>query len=252
MTNVVCRNGILFLLGPRPAFLLTLVATFFAASFAAAQLRPWPPPQSAISLLSVKGVIEEMALSTEQSTQAKKLTDQILGSRVARLQIALEAKLSKEEEERKAKEIEEKENREIEAFLKTLSANQATRLSELYVQRRGLFALLDKDIQELLRLTPKQVHRTVEVTKDHEQATNAAQEHSFKALGITMQTYWEVQQGRKIDTAERERESERLTKQAENEQKRADEEAHSKLKSVLTEEQTATFEKMKGKPFAFP
>jgi Spy/CpxP family protein refolding chaperone len=130
--------------------------------------------------------------------------------------------LSDEERQAKFQEIRKDQDEKIGSIL---DAKQKDRLKEIVLQQTGAFALIDKDVAEALKLTDDQVNKIKELAdgfqKEMREAAQSAR-NGGDASGAR-ETFTKIRK-----------------------------EGQEKLLAVLTDEQKAKFEKMKGAKIDLP
>ena len=183
-------------------------------------------------LLMMEAVQKEVGISDEQKAELTKLGEEARGAAGAGGGFNREEfqKLSEEERTKKYEEMrkegEERAKKAEEKIKAILKPEQWTRLSELRTQQDGLRALSREDVQKSLGLNEEQVGKL----KTLNDANRASFGGGFGRPGQT-------EEERTKANAERET----RTKKFEED-----------VKAVLTADQTAAFEKLKGTKFEFP
>ncbi len=178
-----------------------------------------------LRLLGEEKVQDHLKLSDEQLGAVEKISEEVSNEGRERRGGRRNFRNLSDEERQKLREEAQKRAQEIKKKLAgALSEKQMNRLSEIAIQERGASALNNPDVAAKLKLTDDQKKKLVEVGRENRQKMRAA-----------------FSEGRGGD---RQAMREKFTKLRE--------EAHKALLAVLTKDQQAQFEKMKGEKFDLP
>ncbi len=214
------------------ASLAILITGACAASFAVAADDPPATPAPAqrgpgafggmgrglggLFLLRAEVVQKDLQLTDDQKDSITKLQDK------AREDFSSLQNLSQEERQTKMQELRKDQEEKIGAIL---NAKQKARLKEIGLQQAGAFALANKEVAEALKLTDDQVNKIKELTDGMQKEMREA--------------FQSAQNGGDANAAR-----ETATK--------IRKEGSEKLLAVLSDEQKASFEKMKGAKIDLP
>jgi len=183
---------------------------------------------SLVSLLSREAVQKELKLSDEQAGKVKEALEKVRAE--LREQVAALADIT-DAEARRAKRTEltdQLDRKAREQLSEVLSKEQMMRLYQIRIQVGGpLYALNNPRIAERLKLTDEQKQKAVEIQKATQQKTTEARRGMANLS----------QEERRQKTAE----LREITNKA-----------NAEALGLLTEEQKAAFEKMKGEEFKLP
>ena len=189
-----------------------------------------PPVVQTIILLRTPAVQKELGMAEDQSDSINALAAQMQSEAMeimSGLQDLTEEE-RKEEMPNLMKMMNEK-GKELQGKVdKLLKPEQATRMKELSLQRRGMQALQDDEVMAALKLSDDQKKQLAEIRE----TAAKAQEEVMKAL---------IAGGGGADRTAIQGKMEAMRK-----------ELGDKALAVLTSEQRETFEKMKGTKFDFP
>jgi Spy/CpxP family protein refolding chaperone len=212
--------------------LALLVLSALSATYAAAAADPPATPQpgprgqggfggmrgglGGLMLLRSEVVQKDLQLTDEQKESITKLQDK------AREAFSSLQGLSREEMQSKMQELRKDQDEKIGGIL---DAKQKVRLKEIGLQQAGPFALANKEVAEALKLTDDQVNKIKELTdgfqKEMREAFQSAQNGGDASAA--RETFTKIRK-----------------------------EGSEKLLAVLTDEQKASFEKMKGAKIDLP
>lgn len=166
------------------------------------------------TLLFNRSVQEELNLTADQKAMLRKLQ--------AKRDEAFEA--FQKRNDAKGKALVDEANEGAAKMAKALDAKQRQRFKQIQVQTEGLFAFLNKEVQDTLRLTPKQKKDVTAILKDYAKQAMAA----YKAMGNNFVLFPAVQ--KKVKGIEHD--------------------SQKKVMALLTPEQKKAWEELVGKPFA--
>jgi len=177
-----------------------------------------------LGLTTIPAVQTELKLDAAQIDLLKQLSAEAQAKAQANRPAGGFQNLSDEERQKLFADFQKAQAETDKKVAEVLDAKQVTRLKQLDLQRQGTRALMRKDLQEALKLTPEQQTKIKTVSDGQREAFRAA----F--------------QGAQNQTPEERRAT--FTKmQAE---------IDGKLLGILTADQKKQFESMKGAPFTFP
>lgn len=188
---------------------------------------------SALNLLRIEQVRKELELLEDQTAKLNELAQKVQAE--MRERFAGLRDLDPEQRRAKMEELRgelEKRNQQLEAEVQQiLLPHQLTRLEEIRIQLLGLRALQDPKVVKALGITDAQQKQIEEIQQTVRQ---------------NMSSLFEQMRGMR-DLSEEERAARREEMRKQFEQARTG--IEQKVLGVLSAEQKATFEKMKGKPF---
>jgi len=225
----------------------TYLAIFLSITLQAARAAaedtspPLPvPDDSAIELLRISGVPEEIGLPGDLRAEAASVVKQAGSMDSTLMLILLNPDSEKEAAPQGKEQLRAQRSALARDFLARLSPAQQRRLSELYLQREGNRSLLDPGVQSALGLTGQQIAEIGEVRRKSEQAVSEINQ------GMMMNLV-NVATGR-MSQSDAKRDNDARTAQT----RRREAEFTAALGNELSSDQQARLDTLKGAPFSFP